>query len=169
MTKQTAFSFFVLLGLSCCCLFFSCSNLKNVIKANHAFYAEKQGGGASKADENGNELPAKTDTIFTVFIEATAKDLMFDSVWYNGRRFGVHSYLLKTSVAEPGLERGELTKTVKVAAAPGHYLYQLELTPHLTTAMPPGEPLVRVKKNKKAKSHYYQLQPFVLIDLLPMY
>lgn len=117
-----------LVTLLFCCLFFSsCAQQKKIIKQVHAYYSEKVPG-IIRADENGNPLPFKIDTVIVVYIETTSKAIVWDSAWDNKNQFKIISQLIETNSYEAGYKKGTTEKVV-ITVDPEHFLYQLYLQP----------------------------------------
>lgn len=124
---RRSFPLILILVLFACYLGTSCAGKRAVIKKGSAFYMERMPGTAM-ADEKGNELPAKPDTVFVVYLETTRTPVIWDSAWAGGRVFSVASVLLNEKSVDAGLEKGSLTKPVTVTVDSSNYLYRLQLT-----------------------------------------
>ena len=103
-------SFFALLTflLFSSMFFYSCAQTKGLVKNMHAYYSEKTPG-TVRADENGNPLPVKIDTVIVVYVETTF---------------------------EVGFEKGGKEK-IFITTDTNHFLYQLYLQPIGTNLPPP--------------------------------
>jgi len=141
-----------------------------VIKKGSAYYMERMPGTAI-ADEKGNELPAKPDTVFVLYLETTRTPVTWDSAWAAGRVFSVTSVLLKEKSVDAGLEKGSLTKPVMVTVDSSNYLYRLQLTKagisKSPVTMAANELLIR--GNYKGKIVYYLSASFKQLESYPSY
>lgn len=137
-------------------MLFGCSRATKIILSSQAFYSE-QTAGTVRADEFGNEVQKKTDTVFVVFIETSNDQFSVDSVWYKGRSFAVSVTQIPQKQFEVGLEKGSLSKTVIVAARNSAFLLRLQVKP--VAAADPPKPvgsdsvLIRIKTANRFSYH----------------
>jgi len=148
-------------------LLFGCSPATKIILSSQAFYSE-QTAGTVRADEYGNEVQKKTDTVFVVFIETSNNKVSIDSAWYKGRAFAVEATQIPQRQFEAGLEKGSLSQTVIVTARESAFLFRLQLKP-VAVAVPPkplesDSLLIRIKTANRFRYHlakgFQELTPF---------
>lgn len=118
---------FLLLSLS------SCAQSKSVIRKQYAFYTEHLPGNI-RADENGNELPFKPDTVIVVYLETTTKSITLDTAWKNGACYKITAQLINLLPFEIGTAINA-NKKIVLGVAKGNFLWQLYLQP-LNKALP---------------------------------
>jgi hypothetical protein len=148
----------------------SCAGKRAVIKKGSAYYMERMRGTAM-ADEKGNELPVKPDTVFVLYLETTRTPVSWDSAWTGGRVFSVASVLLSEKSVEAGLEKGSLTKPVLVTVDSSNYLYRLQLSnagfSNAPKKLAANELLIR--GSYQGKTVYHRSAGFQQLDSYPAY
>lgn len=104
---------------------YSCAGKKAVVKNVYGFYTE-QLPGIVMAGENGNELPAKVDTVFVIYLETSSKNISWDSAWSQNQLFSIAPKYLESGRLEAGILRSTGEKLI-ITTDPGHFLVQLNL------------------------------------------
>ena len=105
----------------------SCSQTKYGIKKIYAFSAERLPGNIP-VDAQGNSLYKGPDTLNTIYIETSGKDIQWNSAWKNGKMYSINAMLIIGLPYEAGIKKSNNQK-VLISAAPGSKLWQLELVP----------------------------------------
>lgn len=130
MKKGQLFSVFILqIGL-----LMACSQPQKLVKNLHAFSMVPTVG-IVQVDEQGNERPGTSDTIYVVFAETTTDSIMWKAAWIGSRYFSVVTERVNGSVSEPGLDPAS-GKPVTLQPGKGRSLYRLVLQ----EAHPPSSP-----------------------------
>ena len=104
---------------------YSCAGKKAVVKNAYGFYTE-QLPGIVMADEKGNELPTKVDTVFVIYLEISSKNISWDSAWSQKHSFSIAPKYLESARFEAGLLKSTGEKLI-ITTDPDHFLLQLNL------------------------------------------
>ena len=120
--------FFSVIALFWLMLLNSCAGKKGVIKQVYAYSSIYMPGIAMK-DENGNEMPAKTDTVFNIYVEAASNDIVWDSAWSNTRQFSISPYTFMEQSLELGVLKNSGEKIILSKTDTAHRLIRLTLEP----------------------------------------
>jgi hypothetical protein len=127
MQEQTSFINRLAILLFGCLSLYSCTQPKAIIKQVHAYYTERIPG-TVQADENGNAIRSKADTVIVVYVEATTKFISWNAAWKNNQAYKIVPHLFDTVSCEAGFKKGTAEK-VFITADPQHFLFQLYLQP----------------------------------------
>ncbi len=123
----------------------------------HAYYSEKTPG-TIQADENGNPLPVKHDTVIVVYVETTTKLIAWDTAWKDNRMYKIIPQLINPVPFEAGFEKGSNVK-IFISTDSNHFLYQLYLQPISTNLVPPKP----IDANRILLKAQYKGKPFLKI------
>jgi hypothetical protein len=131
MLRQLFLLSFICIAIS------SCAQSKYGIKKITAFYALRTPGNIP-VDENGRELYSGPDTVHTIYIEVSGKNIIkWEDAWKNNNFYTVISTKITQAAFEAGMEKTENSKVI-IKPAAGNTLWQLSLSPSETkTAKPP--------------------------------
>lgn len=99
-----------------------------LIGRSHAFYVQRQPGTVRVDPSTGEEVPRKTDTLVTVYVETTKNDITWDTAWRNGRAYMIRAILVGQTQAEAGTSKDSSRKIVITPSA-NNFLWQLQLFP----------------------------------------
>lgn len=108
--------------------FLACSQSKSVIKKSYGYYIFRLPGNIP-VDMNGEPLPGfRGDTIQTIYLETSAKDITWDSAWKSNKTYTIVVTPVNESKVEVGLAKnGE--QNIVIRAKEGNYLWRLDLLP----------------------------------------
>ncbi|MEQ1797497.1 MAG: hypothetical protein ABL872_06065 [Lacibacter sp.] len=165
--QKSSFILLTFLLFSSVCLF-SCAQTKGLVKNMHAYYSEKTPGNI-KADENGNPLPVKIDTVIVVYVETTTKLIAWDTAWKDNRMYKIIPQLIKPVPFEVGFEKGSKEK-IFINADTNHFLYQLYLQPTGINIAPPRSIEVNqilLKAHYKGKTFLKVTGKLIEVDTYP--
>ena len=163
-------SFFALLTflLFSSMFFYSCAQTKGLVKNMHAYYSEKMPGNI-QADENGNPLTVKPDTVIVVYVETTTKLIEWDTAWKDNRMYKIIPQLINPVPFEAGFEKGSNVK-IFINTDMNHFLNQLYLQP-LGTNLPPPKSIevnhILLKAQYKGKTFLKETEKLVEVDPYP--
>lgn len=115
------------------CFFFSfllnsCAGKKAVIKQMYA-YSSMHTPGIAMKDENGNEMPAKIDTVVAIYVEAASTDIIWDSAWSSTQQFSISPYTFTEQSLEIGMLKTSLEKVVISKTDTANRIIRLTLEP----------------------------------------
>jgi hypothetical protein len=126
---------YALLGSLFITTFSSCAQPKNGIKKINAFYAVRIPGNIP-ADEKGNEYANVIDTIHTIYIELSGKNIEWKQAWTENKVYTVTAALISKTPLEIGLNKLTLQNIILVPSK-GNSLWQLVLVPGKQTRSAP--------------------------------
>jgi hypothetical protein len=147
---------------------FACAQSKTVIKKSWSFYTERTPGNIIR-EQNDQETPVKIDTIITVYIESSVKNIVWDMAWKDDKAYLVVTQLISPTPVDAGVTRMGNEKII-IKPAKGNYLWQLYLQPLNQLKKPPqslqrGQILLRGKY--KGKSILRKIETPVALESIP--
>ncbi len=110
---------------------FSCAQSNTIVKKVYSFYTEHTPGNIA-VDQNGNELTARVDTAIQVYVEASAKNIIWDTAWFNNRSYLIITQLVTRDSIDAGIKKDE-GKHAVIKGKKGTYIWQLYLQPLFKT------------------------------------
>jgi hypothetical protein len=110
---------------------FSCAQTNTIVKKVYSFYTEHTPGNIA-VDQNGNELTARLDTAIQVYVEASVKNITWDTAWLNNKSYLIITQLVTQDSIDAGIKKDESTRAV-IRVKKGYYLWQLYLQPLFKT------------------------------------
>jgi hypothetical protein len=115
-------------GLFSLMLLNSCVGKKAVIKQVYAYSSIHMPGIAMK-DENGNEMPAKIDTVVNIYVEAGSNNIVWDSAWSSNRQFSITPYTFMEQSLELGVLKNSGEKVIISKTDTANRIIRLTLEP----------------------------------------
>ena len=110
---------------------FSCAQTNTIVKKVYSFYTERTAGNIA-VDQNGNEITARVDTTIQVYVEASAKNIIWDTAWLNNKSYLIITQLITQDSIDAGIKKDEGIRAV-IRGKKGDYIWQLYLQPLFKT------------------------------------
>ena len=150
----------------------SCAGKKAVIKQVYAYSSIHMPGIAMK-DENGNEMPAKIDTITAIYVESASNDIVWDSAWSNTRQFSISPYTFMEQSLELGVMKNSGEKVIISKTDSANKIIRLTLEPVETkNYIAPSNLLLQeilFRGTYKGKIIVWKAGPVKELETLPAY
>lgn len=130
----------------------SCTNTQKVIKQTHAFFVTLYPGIVA-VDENGKEMPSKSQTKYSVYAVTGSDKVKWDTAWINGIIYMISAEKINPSpVFEVGINKQTGSK-ISITTRENEQLYLLHLNPVSTIPNTDAIPLkeLMIKATFKGK------------------
>ncbi|HMU46313.1 MAG TPA: hypothetical protein PKC72_08100 [Chitinophagaceae bacterium] len=106
--------------------FLACSQSKSIIKKSYGYYIFRLPGNIP-VDMNGEPLPGfRGDTVQTIYIETSVKDIKWDSAWKQNNAYIIISTPVNEAKIDVGLPKNG-DQHIFIEAKEGNYLWRLDL------------------------------------------
>jgi uncharacterized protein YcfL len=106
----------------------STAQIKRTIKKTNSFFIERMAGNIAVDPSSGKQLTPNSTISIQVYVEATAKNIKWDSAWYNGKAYALAVQSINNTVIDAGIIKGTGVRAI-VKVSKGNYLWQLALEP----------------------------------------
>jgi hypothetical protein len=113
--------------LSLTAVFFSCAQTKSIIsKARLVYYMPATGN--IRVDSNGEPITVKIDTVFTVYVESSTRNITWLNAIGNGRQYKIYSNVITQTPVKAGLQKSN-NQLLFIQPSAGFILWELRLLP----------------------------------------
>jgi hypothetical protein len=127
--KQAAITKYFFCALLSVNSLLSCAQSSAVVKKLYSFYTERLPGNIA-VDKNGNEIFAAIDTSIQVYVEASVKNIIWDTAWLNNKSYLIIVQVVTKDSIDAGTKRNGGAHVI-IKARRGNYIWQLYLQPFL--------------------------------------
>ncbi len=151
-----------------CSFCWACSQTRPIIRETYGYFAERQPGNIP-VDQSGNPLPGfGMDTVFTLYVTSSVKDLKWDTAWAGIRIFSIVATEVPGQTIEAGVVK-EQNQVSVIKAGKGSSIWRLDLIPLDPLPEIPGifRKGVFIKGTKGGKPFQIQIDKLVELRVPP--